>query len=108
MSAKANGVLDSGLPLIDKPCMKLRHTAALALTGWFLITPPPQTNGHYDTSAPLYRWKIEGGAGTRKECKETQALLSSRAIKENRASDVEAVKDTQCVPMDDPRLLVNP
>jgi hypothetical protein len=103
-----NSVLDSGLPLIDKPCMKLQHIAALALTGWFLITPPPQANGHYDTSAPLSRWKIEGGAGTRKECKETQALLTSRATKESRPSDVEAVKDAQCLPMDDPRLLGNP
>jgi hypothetical protein len=103
-----NSVLDSVLPLIDKPCMKLQHTAALALTGWFLITPPPQANGRYDTSAPLSRWKIEGGAGTRKECKDTQALLTSRAIKESRPSDVEAVKDAQCVPMDDPRLLGKP
>jgi hypothetical protein len=105
---RANSVLDSGLPLIDKPCMKLRDAAALALIGWFLITPPPQANGHYDTAAPLSRWKIEGGAGTRKECEETQALLTSRATKESRPSDVEAVKDARCVPMDDPRLLGKP
>jgi len=104
----ASSVLDSGSALIDKPWMKLRHTAALALTGWFLITPPPQANGHYDTSAPLSQWKIEGGAGTREECKKTQALLSSRATKESRPSDIQAIKDAQCVPMDDPRLLGHP
>lgn len=99
--------LDSGFPLIDKPSMKLRHTAAVVLTGWFLITPPPQANGHYDPSAPLSKWKVEGGAGTREQCKETQALLSSRAVKENRPGDIEAVKNAQCVPMDDPRLQGN-
>jgi hypothetical protein len=88
--------------------MKLRHTAAVALVGWFLITPPPQTNGHYDTSAPLSQWKIEGGAGTRKECEETQAFLSSSALKEKRPSDLEAARDAKCVPMDDPRLLGAP
>jgi hypothetical protein len=84
--------------------MKLRHTAVVVLTGWFLITPPPLANGRYDTSAPLSKWKVEGGAGTREQCKEEQALLGSRAAKEARPADIEAVKDAQCVPMDDPRL----
>ena len=96
--------LDDEVALIDKPWMKLRHAAAVALAGWFLITPPPQSNGHYDTSAPLSKWKIEGGAGTREQCKETQALLSARAIKEGRPSDIVEIKHAQCVSMDDPRL----
>jgi hypothetical protein len=90
--------------LIDKPYMKLRHTAAAVLAGWFLITPPPQANGHYDTSAPLSKWKIEEGAGTKEQCRETRALLSSRALKEGRSGDAEEAKDAQCVSMDDPRL----
>jgi hypothetical protein len=84
--------------------MKLRHAAPVALAGWFLITPPPQSNGHYDRSAPLSKWKVEGGAGTREQCKETQAVLSARAIKEGRPSDIEEIRHAQCVPMDDPRL----
>ncbi|HVA39656.1 MAG TPA: hypothetical protein VNF49_03265 [Candidatus Binataceae bacterium] len=95
--------LDSGFVPIDKPCMKLRHIAAVALTGWFLITPP-QANSHYDTSAPLSKWKIEGGAATREQCKATQASLGSRALKQGRPGDAEAVKDAQCVSTDDPRL----
>ena len=87
--------------------MKFRHSAAVVFTGWFLIAPPPQANGHYDASAPLSKWKIEGGAGTREQCKETQALLSSRAVKEDSASDIEAVKNAQCVPMDGPHLQGN-
>lgn len=84
--------------------MKLRHLAAVMLTGWFLITPPPQANGHHDSAAPLSKWKVEGGAGTREQCKETQALLSARAVNEGKPSDVEELKDAQCVSMDDPRL----
>jgi hypothetical protein len=37
--------------------MKLRHAAAVMLTGWFLITPPPLANGHYDPSAALSKRK---------------------------------------------------
>jgi hypothetical protein len=87
--------------------MKLRHVAAVMLTGWFLITPPPLANGHYDPSAALSKWKIEGGAGTREQCNETQAALSASAVKENRPSDIEALKNAQCVPQDDPRLQGN-
>ena len=84
--------------------MKLRHTAAVALTGWFMITPPPLSTGHYDTSAPLSKWKIEGGAATREECEQTRTLLSGHATKQGRASDIEAVKDARCVAQDDPAL----
>jgi hypothetical protein len=73
-------------------------------TGWFLITPPPQANGHYDTSAPLSKWKIEEGAGTREKCREVQAFLTMRVRKDGKPSDIEQVKGASCVSMDDPRL----
>ena len=69
-----------------------------------MITPPPQATGHYDTSAPLSKWKIEGGAASREECEQTRTLLSGRATKQGRASDIEAVKDARCVPQDNPAL----
>src|ERR1700675_1618732 len=103
----ANSALDSGFSLIDKPSMRVRHVDAVVLTGWFLITPPPLANGHYDPSAALSKWKIEGGAATREQCNEPQPLLSSRAVKENRPNDIEATKNAQCVQMDDPRLQGN-
>ena len=84
--------------------MKLEYIAALVLAGWFLVTPPPRANGHFDVSAPLSKWKVEGGAGTREQCIAARALLRSRAAKENNPSDIEAIKNAQCVPMDDPRL----
>lgn len=99
-----NDVLDSRFCLIDKPLMKLGHAAASLLVGWFLVTPPLGTNGHYDTSAPLSKWKVEGGAASLQDCKDTQKLLTSRAAKQGGKSDLEAVKDARCVSQDDPRL----
>jgi len=46
--------------------MNLRHAAALALVGWYLITPPSQfepprlSNGTFDRSAPFSRWLPNG------------------------------------------------
>jgi len=87
--------------------MKLQHAAALALTGWYLMTPPTQAKGRYDTSAPLSKWRIEAGFGTGEECKKTLVLLSSRALKEGKPDDIEALKDAQCVATDDARLKGN-
>jgi hypothetical protein len=84
--------------------MKFRHAAALALTGWYLMTPPLQANGHHDQAAPLEKWRIEAGFGTGDDCKKTLGVLSSRAAKEGKSRDIEAVKDAQCVSTDDPRI----
>ena len=75
-----------------------------AETGWFLITPPQQSNGHYDASAPLSKWKIEEGAGSRDKCERLQTFLNSTVPKQGRPEDIEEVKDARCVSMDDPRL----
>jgi hypothetical protein len=87
--------------------MKLRHAAALALTGWYLMTPPPQAKGRYDKSAPLENWRIEAGFATGEDCRRTLSVLSSRAAKEGKSNDIEAVKDAQCVSTDDPRIKGN-
>jgi hypothetical protein len=100
------------LPPPDKErAIKLLSSATIvpgsspaAETGWFLITPPSQANGHYDTSAPISKWKIEEGAGTREKCREVQTFLTLRARKEGKPSEIEEVKDASCVSMDDPRL----
>jgi hypothetical protein len=74
-----------------------------ASAGWFLITPP-KTSSHYDTSAPLSKWKIEEGAGSFEKCKELQSFLSSLVLKQGNPSDIEQVKDARCISMDDPVL----
>jgi len=99
--------VDGGVSLIDKSFMKLRYAAVLALTGWYLITPPPQANGHLDTSAPLSQWRIQSGFGTGEDCKNTVAELSSKALKEGKSDDAEELKASQCVSTDDPRLKGN-
>jgi hypothetical protein len=53
--------------------MKLHHTAALALTGWFLMRPPlPHLNAHairrVNPAAPMARWTIVRTFPTQKEC----------------------------------------
>jgi hypothetical protein len=75
-----------------------------AETGWFLITPPKQSNGHYDTMAPASKWKIEEGAGSQDKCERLRTTLSSFALKQGQPADVEQVKAARCVSMDDPSL----
>jgi hypothetical protein len=88
--------------------MKLQHAAAaLALAGWYLITPPPQANGQFDTSVPLSEWRIQSGFGTGEDCKNTVAELSSKAMREGRSGDADELKASQCVSTDDPRLKGN-
>jgi hypothetical protein len=75
-----------------------------AESGWFLITPPQKADGHYDSSAPLSKWKIEEGAGSQAKCQEVQTFLTSVVQKKGGPGDLEQVRDARCIPMDDPRL----
>jgi len=75
-----------------------------AETGWFLITPPELSNGHYDATAPVSKWKIEEGAGSQDKCERLRTTLSSLALKQGQPADVEQVKAARCVSMDDPSL----
>ncbi len=102
------GWFDSAAALRDKRLMRLACAAALALAGgWYLMTPPQQASGHYDTAAPLSEWQIESGFATGEECRKTLTMLASRARKEGRADDIEKVKEARCVPTDDARLKEN-
>jgi NAD(P)H-flavin reductase len=49
--------------------MKPRHAAALALVGWYLMVPPPQSfkNGEY-REAPLVQWTHRATFDTEVEC----------------------------------------
>ena len=51
--------------------MKLRHAAALALVGWYLMVPPPIGKGEMiDLKAPLAKWNHWGESPfkTEKDC----------------------------------------
>ena len=89
--------------------MKIRHAAALALVGWYLLVPLPG-----DPGAPISLWSQIGSYDTAKECTAAQ----TQAIKHVKATDFHfseaTVKQTrdvflesQCIETDDPRLKSN-
>jgi len=69
--------------------MKLRHAAALALVGWYLMMPPSTSSGRIQKDAPLSRWYIFTTFETKKECEKARQFSSGLSI---------------CVASDDPRL----
>lgn len=93
---------EQALKLLSSVTIAAGPNPAVA-TGWFLITPPRRSDGHYDVSAPLSKWKVEEGAGDRDKCKSLHALLNSLAVKQGQPGDVEEVENARCVAMDDPR-----
>jgi len=44
--------------------MNIRHAAALALVGWYLLMPPWGTTD-WNTSAPLTEWNVGGATHVR-------------------------------------------
>ena len=63
------------------PPMTLRHAAALALVGWYLMVPPATApNGTKGaklmTDAPLSRWFMHGSFDSAKQCEEAGVTYS--------------------------------
>ncbi len=103
--------------------MKLRHAAALALVGWYLLIPPvfsPMGEHHRsfnDLNAPLNQWDIwakfdsEIGCKKEKEHLRTEAPIRIKFARENPDQDLngnivavsEAWQLAECVASDDPR-----
>jgi len=103
------------------PNLKLRHAAALALVGWYLMTPPPAFTTGFDWETHLRLWVRRGNYASAVECEralnqlrdETQfqkerdlqsaaemdANLDGRTI-----AQYKAVRLAKCVSTDDPRL----
>ncbi len=53
--------------------MKPRHSAALALVGWYLMVPPMTPDGapYIDATAPIYTWEIVKNFDRAKDCDAT-------------------------------------
>ena len=108
--------------------MKLRHAAALALVGWYLLIPPvfspmgsnPRSSN--DLSAPLNRWDIWGNAfDSEVSCRKEKERLRAEAPRRLRFAhehpdqdpngNIVAVSEAwqlaECIASDDPRLKRN-
>ena len=84
--------------------MKLHHTAALAVAGWYLMMPPLGSDGRRDDSAPLPQWKIRGSFDTAVECTDALAELLGRDFPEMVR---QAILASMCISTDDPQLKGN-
>jgi len=93
--------------------MKLRHSAALALAGWYLMAPPASSDplGGVDLDAPLAKWNIAGPHDTAVDCSTMQINMikiakSKFAANPSRANKIygDAILSSQCMATDDPRL----
>ena len=87
--------------------MKLRHTAAVALMGWYLFVPPQTRTWwigaeRYDDAAPLNKWTIERSFDKAEGCE------AARLATEQQAGDAAIrMSHAVCVASDDPRLRGN-
>jgi hypothetical protein len=106
--------------------MKLRHTAALALVGWYLMTPPITLKGLADPkatlidgSAPISQWSQESSFDSAEKCEQerkAEEQLATEALQQNphllddrakyglQAMDFLLKRSAQCIATDDPRL----
>jgi hypothetical protein len=93
--------------------MNARHTAALALVGWYLMLPPIP-GGKLDVTAPLSRWEIQNTYDSAIDCQsslgqiETEALAELQRPMANEKQQL-VLRSTSgtCVAEDDPRLKPN-
>jgi hypothetical protein len=96
--------------------MRLRHVAAFALVGFYLITPPVTESGLFvavDPRLSLSMWDIQGTFDTKDECEKQRAQLKEDNPEPTgpwhrgdavRNSQAQALRNGQCVSTDDPRL----
>jgi len=88
--------------------VNLRHVAALALVGWYLMQPPWVSHNTFDASAPLSRWKIATSFDSAADC---ENFLSSNGLYYRTHPNVKQADwfarlwgASQCIATDDPRL----
>ena len=83
--------------------MKLRHAAALAAVGWYLMVPPREN----DNSAklrivPLGEWVYVDSFDTAKECRD--AGLKEEQVYAKDPLEADEYDTWECIATDDPRL----
>ena len=85
--------------------MKVRHAAALALIGWYLMVPPLH-KGEVDEKAPLKEWTVLQSFGTVTECSQWLSVLLNKAALDPATRTVvkHRLLAASCMSTDDPRL----
>ena len=97
--------------------MKARHAAALALVGWYLMTPPLlETQVGVGLDEPLSRWDIQRAFDTAAECEAARSLwIHENGLKSTKKAIRRGspemgglwVSGSKCIATDDPRLKGN-
>jgi hypothetical protein len=83
--------------------------AALALVGWYLMTPPLRSpGGELEPDAPIARWRSAHAYDSAGECEKAKESFIKSAERETSAESDKlfsgAILQSQCVASDDPRL----
>jgi hypothetical protein len=89
--------------------MNLRHAAALALVGWYLMVPPT-THEILDIKAPLSQWVYEGAFDKADDCESARANgATSKGGPGTSEQEIQSIRQMfargQCVASDDCRRL---
>jgi hypothetical protein len=94
--------------------MNLRHAAALALVGWYLMVPPMDVTTHkMNPDAPLHEWNTFDSYDHAAQCRSGRAEILAwwtdhkSSDERARTATLEALKYSQCIATEDPRLKGN-
>jgi hypothetical protein len=105
MARTSSGAIAGDGLLAKVARMKTSHAAALALVGWYLMTPPPD-----NLKAPISQWEINASYDTAEQCSLEQGVYFNTGMKQrkqklgNLRAANEAMLRAQCIATDDPRL----
>jgi hypothetical protein len=83
--------------------MNLRHAAALALVGWYLMTPLAR-NGKVVLGVPLTQWSHWDSFDSSLECRNAGLDLMKRQEDRGNQNLIASADAFECIATDDPRL----
>jgi hypothetical protein len=89
--------------------MSLRHAAALALVGWYLMVPPLNSPSDPIAHVPLSKWTVQERFDSKLDCQLGHFRTIDTAQKQN-ANDYPfllTIAEAECIEGDDPRLKGN-
>ena len=82
--------------------MNLRHAAALALVGWYLMVPPISRQGEFLDNAPLSKWTLLDSMDSASDCNAEASRSDMRSKSEIRRNV--KIDHSKCMASDDPSL----